>query len=53
MWMIGIKSFSRKYKFNTQTQIDEFDVHVAVHRDKFLIIERTGCTNFSKLFILQ
>ena len=25
-----------------------FDVHVTVHRDKFLIIEPTRCTNFSK-----
>ena len=25
-----------------------FDVHVTVHRDKFLIIEPTRCTNFSE-----
>ena len=25
-----------------------FKVHVTVHRDKFLIIEPTKCTNFSK-----
>ena len=25
----------------------EFDVHVTVHRDKFLIIKPTRCTNFS------
>jgi len=30
-----------------------FDVHVAVHRDKFLIIEPTRCTNFSIFFILE
>jgi hypothetical protein len=28
----------------------QFDVHVAVHRDKFLITEPTRCTNFSKFF---
>jgi hypothetical protein len=27
-----------------------FDVHVTVHRDKFLIIKPTRCTNFSYLF---
>jgi len=26
------------------------DVHVTVHRDKFLIIKPTRCTNFSNLF---
>jgi hypothetical protein len=29
----------------------EFDVHVAVHRVKFLIIRPTRCTNFSNLFL--
>jgi hypothetical protein len=29
----------------------EFDVHVTVHRDKFLIIKPTRCTNFSYLFL--
>jgi hypothetical protein len=32
---------------------DPFDVHVAVHRDGFLIIEPNMCTNFSKAFILE
>jgi len=27
-----------------------FDVHVTVHRDKFLIIKPPRCTNFSNLF---
>jgi hypothetical protein len=27
-----------------------FDVHVTVHLDKFLTIEPTGCTNFSKFY---
>jgi len=29
----------------------EFDFHVTVHRDKFLTIKPTRCTNFSK-FVL-
>ena len=29
----------------------EFDVHVTVHRDKFLIIKPTKCTHFSYLFL--
>jgi len=28
----------------------DFDVHVPVHRDKFLIIKPNRCTNFSNLF---
>jgi len=28
----------------------DFDAHVTVHRDKFLTIKRTRCTNFSNLF---
>jgi len=28
-----------------------FDVHVSVHRDKFLIIKPTRCTNFSSLLL--
>ena len=28
-----------------------FDIHVTVHRDKFLIIKPTRCTNFSNLFL--
>ena len=28
----------------------QFDVHVAVHRDKFLIMKPTRCTNFSIYF---
>jgi len=27
-----------------------FEAHVTVHRDKFLIIKPTRCTNFSNLF---
>ena len=27
----------------------QFDVHVTIHHDKFLIIKPSGCTNFSKL----
>jgi len=29
----------------------EFDVHMTVHRDKFLIIKPTRCTNFSEFII--
>jgi len=28
-----------------------FDVHVTAHRDKFLKIRPTRCTNFSNLFL--
>ena len=28
-----------------------FDIHVTVHRDKFLTIKPTRCTNFSNLFL--
>jgi len=37
-------------EFNIVEQFDTFDVHVTVHRDKFLIIKPTRCTNFSHLF---
>ena len=29
----------------------DFDVHVTVHRDRFLIIKPTRCPNFSNLFL--
>jgi hypothetical protein len=29
----------------------KFDVHVTVHRDKFLITKQSRCTNFSNLFL--
>ena len=32
-------------------KIDDFDFHVTVYRDKFLIIKPTRCTNFSNLFL--
>jgi hypothetical protein len=31
--------------------IRDFDVHVTVHRDKFLIVKPTRCINFSNLFL--
>jgi len=31
--------------------LSTFDIHVTVHRDKFLIIKPTRCTNFSNLFL--
>ena len=33
-----------------QTWLNNFDVHVTMHRDKFLIIKPTRCSNFSNLF---
>jgi len=33
-----------------KTQV-EFDFQLTVHRDKFLIIKPTRCTNFSNLFL--
>jgi len=33
-----------------RNDVDEFAVHVTVHRYKFLIIKPTRCTNFSNLF---
>ena len=32
-------------------QIFKFDVHVTVHRDKFLYNKLTRCINFSNLFL--
>jgi len=31
--------------------VNDFDVHVTVHHDQFLIIKPTRCTNFSNLFL--
>jgi hypothetical protein len=35
---------------NSKTHYAVSDVHVTVHRDKFLIIKPTRCNNFSNLF---
>jgi hypothetical protein len=35
--------------FMLEAENYKFDVHVTVHRDKFLIIKPTRCTNFSKV----
>jgi hypothetical protein len=35
---------------NISTNFNVFDVHVTVHRDKFLTIKPTRCTNFTNLF---
>ena len=45
--------FCDHHKFDlSHTQIHIwFDVHVTVHRDKFLIIKPTRCTTFSNLFL--
>ena len=37
-------------KFWKDQQGKKFDVHVTVHRDKFLIMNPTRCTNFTNLF---
>ena len=41
--------------YQTQTHgychTHHFEVHVTVHRDKFLIIKPTRCNNFSNLFL--
>jgi hypothetical protein len=37
-------------KVNVKYVLLKFDVHVTVHRDKFLIIETNRCTNFSIIF---
>jgi hypothetical protein len=38
-------------RFRRQITLTNFKVHVTVHRDKFLTIKRTRCTNFSNLFL--
>jgi len=35
----------------TATTLPFLDVHVTMHRDKFLIIKPTRCTDFSNLFL--
>jgi len=39
------------FKLNEHWDTLKFDVHVTVHRDKFLIIKPTRCTHFSNLFL--
>ena len=34
-----------------ETALTTFDVHVTVHRVKFLVIKPTRCTDFSNLFL--
>ena len=41
--------FFKQSNFTLNMDI-KFDAHVTVHRDKFLIIKATRCTNFSNLF---
>ena len=40
-------------KVGTANDLRQSDVHVTVHRDKFLIIKPTRCTNFSNLFCIE
>ena len=35
----------------TSVRLPFFDIHVTIHRVKFLIIKPTRCTNFSNLFL--
>jgi hypothetical protein len=39
-----------RYAWHTYNEAFDFDVHVTVHRVKFLIIKPTRCTNFSNFF---
>jgi len=40
-------------RFQAEVVVPESDVHVTVHRDTFLIIKPTRCTNFSNLFWIE
>jgi hypothetical protein len=46
-----ILSSANYISINLVTPIVRFDVHVTVHRDKFLIIKPTRCSHFSNLFL--
>ena len=47
-WIVqGLATHLSPSKYDT----GKFDVHVTVHRVKFLIIKPTRCTNFSNLFL--
>ena len=50
-WGDGCSKRVWKYLNSIITNCEPFDVHVTVHRDKFLIIKPTRCTNFSNLFL--
>ena len=39
------------FLINPTRLLNEFDVHVTVHRDKSLVIKQIRCTNFSNLFL--
>ena len=43
----------KSYNLKLENIIHEFDVHVTVHRYKFLITQLTRCTNFSNLFCTE
>ena len=52
--MIRVGSQCHRKKGDLKTfvkYLQQFYVHVTVHRDKFLIIQPTRCTNFSNLFL--
>jgi len=52
-YLVATKHFLNytEYKKVTSTNNKLSDIHVTVHRDKFLIIKPTRCTNFSSLFL--
>jgi hypothetical protein len=41
----------KTYPHSIITNLCYLDVHVTVHRDQFLIIKPTRCTNFSNLLL--
>ena len=49
-WITVQESKGRRSYLSLLTKKVNLDVHVTVHRDKFLIIKPTRCTNFSNLF---
>ena len=50
-WLIGVRIHGIRITCGGQKTSFLFDVHVTVHRDKFLKMKPTRCTNFSNLFL--
>jgi len=46
-----IRASNNQCTISTQITVQKFDVHVTVHRVKFLVMKPTTCTNFSNLFL--
>ena len=54
LYKFGFKThyyLHKKSLRHSETNRWGFDVHMTMHRDKFLIIKPTRCTNFSNLFL--